>query len=202
MAKDILPQLNANANACKTLATLFKQPHWVSKFLRVWHCYDACLIITTRWYNYTLLFSCLTKEYFYIPISSTPSLVLDSHAAMLHICERIMVAKIAPHRVGLLVTCGHARQDARSNIPRHHKYVAGTSTVLIGTFRTNICPHILITCGKTVVHSEKEPWDKEKGSDTTVRESGCVGYVGQDSEHCWGQTLCTHWILKVVKILK
>jgi hypothetical protein len=92
--------------------------------------------------------------------------------------------------------------DARSNIPRHHKYVAGTSTVLIGTFRTNTCPHILITCGKTVVHSEKEPWDKEKGSDTTVRESGCVGYVGQDSEHCWGQTLCTHWILKVVKILK
>jgi hypothetical protein len=53
--------------------------------------------------------------------------------------------------------------------------VAGTSTVLIEIFRTNTCPHILITCGKRVVYSEKEPWDKEKGSDTIVRESGCVG---------------------------
>jgi hypothetical protein len=107
MAKDILPLLNANV--CKTLAILSKQPHWVSKFSESMVLLVFCLIITTRWYTYTLLFSCLTKEHFYILISSTPSLVLDSHAAMLHICERIIVATIAPHSVGPLVTCGHAR---------------------------------------------------------------------------------------------
>lgn len=70
--------------------------------------------------------------------------------------------------------------------------MAGTSTVLIKIFRTNSCPHILISHGKKGVYSDKEHWDTEKGSDTTVTESGYARQVGQDSEHCRGQTLCTH----------
>jgi hypothetical protein len=50
-----------------------------------------------------------------------------------------------------------------------------TSNVLIEIFRNNSCPHILIMCGKRGVYSDKEHLDKEKGSDITIRESGCAG---------------------------
>lgn len=53
--------------------------------------------------------------------------------------------------------------------------MAATSTVLMNIFRTNSCPHILIMRGKGGAYSDKEHWDKEKGSDTTVRGSGCAG---------------------------
>jgi hypothetical protein len=41
--------------------------------------------------------------------------------------------------------------------------MVGTSTVLIKIFRTNSCPHILITHGKGGAYCDKEHWDKEKG---------------------------------------
>jgi hypothetical protein len=53
--------------------------------------------------------------------------------------------------------------------------MAGTSTVLIKIFRTNSCSHILITRKNRGVYSDKENWDKENGSDTTVIESGYAG---------------------------
>jgi hypothetical protein len=53
--------------------------------------------------------------------------------------------------------------------------MAGSSTVPIKIFRTHLCPHILIMCGMRGTYSDKEPRDREKGSDITVRESGCAG---------------------------
>jgi hypothetical protein len=79
MAKDILPLLNANI--CKTLATLSKQPYWVSKFSE----YDSPSILS---YNH------------HQKVHLHPSVFLSDQRTLLYTDKQHII-------LGLGFTCGN-----------------------------------------------------------------------------------------------